>query len=245
MLPGGLVERGERARAACARKVREEVGLTVRPVSFVGLFDALRRGPRGNGSAAYLCVPRGDAERTAREEAQRADTVDPESPPSEAVVSAGPTQRRRWRTSTRAPYPRTRGPTRGGSRRRRSPRSGVRTYHTAGPAPCRVGWQSCPRRPDGRQAGRVRERGESDCHERKRTVVVSRWPWRHPSWRRHGPGACRCASAARAPRRTRRRAVQSPRRARSCTTRWIRGRPRRATDRRRRRGPRRSARSRG
>jgi 8-oxo-dGTP diphosphatase len=82
VFPGGMVERDERARTACVRETREEVGLDVRPVSPVGLYDDPNRDSRGNVSAAYLCVPRGDGEPTAREEARRVDTFDPEDPPT-------------------------------------------------------------------------------------------------------------------------------------------------------------------
>jgi len=82
VLPGGMVERDERAREACAREVREEVGLTVRPVSFVGLYDDPDRDERGNVSAAYLCVPTGDGEPTAREEARRVATFPPDDLPA-------------------------------------------------------------------------------------------------------------------------------------------------------------------
>jgi 8-oxo-dGTP diphosphatase len=82
VLPGGMVERGERAQTACARETREEVGLHVRPVSFVGLYDAPGRDSRGNVSAAYLCVPTGDGEPAAREETRRVDTFDPDDPPA-------------------------------------------------------------------------------------------------------------------------------------------------------------------
>ncbi|WP_246986030.1 NUDIX domain-containing protein [Halorientalis marina] len=81
VLPGGMVERDERAREACAREVREEVGLSVRPVAFVGLYDAPDRDERGNVSAAYLCVPTGAGEPTARAEAARVDTFPPDDLP--------------------------------------------------------------------------------------------------------------------------------------------------------------------
>lgn len=77
VLPGGLVERDETAAAACAREVREEVGLAVDPVAFVGLYDDPDRDERGNVSAAYLCRPSGAGEPEAREEARRVDTFDP------------------------------------------------------------------------------------------------------------------------------------------------------------------------
>jgi 8-oxo-dGTP diphosphatase len=81
VLPGGMVERDETARAACAREVHEEVGLDVRPVSFVGLYDDPERDERGNVSAAYLCVPTGEGSLEAREEAVRVDTFLPEELP--------------------------------------------------------------------------------------------------------------------------------------------------------------------
>ena len=77
VLPGGMVERGERARTACAREVREEVGMAVRPVSFVGLYDAPDRDPRGNVSAAFLCLPTRGGEPEPRSEARRVGTFDP------------------------------------------------------------------------------------------------------------------------------------------------------------------------
>jgi 8-oxo-dGTP diphosphatase len=77
-----MVERDERAREACAREVREEVGLSVRPVSFVGLYDDRDRDERGNVSAAYPCVPTDDGEPTAREEARRVATFPPDDLPA-------------------------------------------------------------------------------------------------------------------------------------------------------------------
>lgn len=78
VLPGGFVDPGERAREACVREVREEVGLAVDPVAFVGLYDDPDRDERGNVSAAYLCRP---TERNQtpepREEARRVGTFAP------------------------------------------------------------------------------------------------------------------------------------------------------------------------
>jgi len=84
VLPGGMVEHGETARSACAREVREEAGLEVRPASFVGLYDAPGRDPRGNVSAAYRCIPTGEgqSEPEPRSEARQVWTFDPgELPP--------------------------------------------------------------------------------------------------------------------------------------------------------------------
>lgn len=83
VLPGGLVERHERASVACRREVREEVGLDVDPVELVGLYDDPDRDPRGNVSAAYRCRPT-TTDRTpeARSEARHVDTFEPtELPP--------------------------------------------------------------------------------------------------------------------------------------------------------------------
>lgn len=83
VLPGGLVERDERAREACVRETNEEVGLTVEPVTFVGLYDAPDRDERGNVSAAFLCRPTSPGQAPeAREEADDVDTFDPVDLPS-------------------------------------------------------------------------------------------------------------------------------------------------------------------
>lgn len=80
VLPGGLVERGEAAREACSREVKEEVGLDVRVGEFVGLYDDPGRDPRGNASAAYVCRPR-DGEPRALEEATAVGVFPPDELP--------------------------------------------------------------------------------------------------------------------------------------------------------------------
>lgn len=82
VLPGGLVEPGETAQAACAREVTEEVGLDVTVGEFVGLYDDPDRDERGNVSAAYRCTPVTDDTPTAREEARQVQTFDPAGLPT-------------------------------------------------------------------------------------------------------------------------------------------------------------------
>lgn len=82
VLPGGIVEPDETAREACVRETREEVGLDVEAVGFVGLYDDPDRDPRGNVSGAYRCEPTGDeATPEPREEAAAVETFPPEDLP--------------------------------------------------------------------------------------------------------------------------------------------------------------------
>lgn len=82
VLPGGYVERGETARAACRREVREEVGVRVEPLRFLGLYDDPDRDPRGTVSAAYLCEPEDEAALTRGDEAREVAWRDSRDPPT-------------------------------------------------------------------------------------------------------------------------------------------------------------------
>ncbi|MDR5674119.1 NUDIX family hydrolase [Halalkaliarchaeum sp. AArc-CO] len=81
VLAGGLVEPGETAREACVREVAEEVGIDVTVQEFVGLYDDPDRDERGNVSAAYRCLPVGNATPEPREEARRVNTFAPRELP--------------------------------------------------------------------------------------------------------------------------------------------------------------------
>jgi 8-oxo-dGTP diphosphatase len=47
-LPGGFVEIGETVEDACRREVREETGISLGPVSLIGVYSDPHRDPRGH-----------------------------------------------------------------------------------------------------------------------------------------------------------------------------------------------------
>ncbi|MEF8775329.1 MAG: NUDIX domain-containing protein [Haloarculaceae archaeon] len=89
-LPGcGFVDPHEAAREACVRETREEVGLDVDPVAFVGLFDDPDRDERWTVTAAHLCRPRTPVQSPSTSAAaRRVRTVDPAALPPVGVDHA-------------------------------------------------------------------------------------------------------------------------------------------------------------
>jgi len=54
-LPGGFIEIGETAEAACRRELEEETGVKVRELKLVGVYSDPKRDPRGHCvSVAFL-----------------------------------------------------------------------------------------------------------------------------------------------------------------------------------------------
>ena len=60
VLPGGAVEINERLADAVKREVKEETGLNVKVVKYVGYYDDPKRDPRYRSIAhVFLCKPSG------------------------------------------------------------------------------------------------------------------------------------------------------------------------------------------
>lgn len=60
VIPGGFVIPGETTKEACIRELKEETGLDVKVVKFIGIYDSPSRDPRGHTiSVAYLCKSKG------------------------------------------------------------------------------------------------------------------------------------------------------------------------------------------
>jgi len=55
-VPGGVLEVGETVREAAVREAREETGLTVEPVEFLGVFDRVIRDEQGRVKYHYVLV---------------------------------------------------------------------------------------------------------------------------------------------------------------------------------------------
>ena len=60
VIPGGEVKPNERLADAVKREVKEETGLTVEVVKYVGYYDTPKRDPRSHSiSHVFLCKPVG------------------------------------------------------------------------------------------------------------------------------------------------------------------------------------------
>ena len=60
VLPGGRMEKGEDARTCCIREAKEETGLDVEVLDFIGFYDSPERDPEKHAvSLAFLCRPAG------------------------------------------------------------------------------------------------------------------------------------------------------------------------------------------
>jgi len=61
-LPGGFIEKGEKAKEAVIREVKEETNLDIKIIKKIGLYDEEGRDPRGKiHSTAFKCQIIGDA----------------------------------------------------------------------------------------------------------------------------------------------------------------------------------------
>jgi len=58
-LPGGFIRLDERIEEAVIREIKEETGIDVEVKELLGIFDSIRRDPRGRViSIAFLCEPK-------------------------------------------------------------------------------------------------------------------------------------------------------------------------------------------
>lgn len=75
-LPGGFVEEGETVEAACAREAKEETGLNVRGLRFVGVYSEPGRDPRGRTVSCAFLAEADIADLQAGDDAAEAELVE-------------------------------------------------------------------------------------------------------------------------------------------------------------------------
>jgi 8-oxo-dGTP diphosphatase len=88
-LPGGFIEMDETLEESARRELKEETGLTVGKLEFLGIYDEPKRDPRGRViSAAFLAIVSPNLMPQAADDAEGADWFSLRRPPTLAFDHA-------------------------------------------------------------------------------------------------------------------------------------------------------------